>query len=60
MTAPNQLHLQFSDSRWPLDRLTAPGILDYFAQLENPFYERDCVNQRVRQQTGTMDMELVR
>ncbi len=52
--APNPLHIEFYDPRWPVEGLAGTGAtMDYFEQPgANPFYERDSVNQRVRQQTN--------
>ncbi len=58
----NPLHIQWYDYRCPVETLVdAPSAMLYFAQPdENPFYERNSLNERVRQQTGRMDPELAR
>ena len=59
--AQDPLHLQWHDARWPPDALAGGAVMEYFGQPEsNPFFERDSVNQRIRQQLGRYDDEAIR
>ncbi len=58
----NALHIQWYDYRSPVESLVdSNAVMSYFAQPdENPFYERGCLNERVRQQAGRMDPEITK
>lgn len=57
----NPLHIQWYDSRFPVDMLAGPHVMEYFGQPEsNPFFDRNCVNQRIQQQLGHVDEEALR
>ena len=57
----NPLQRQFSDHRFPVEQLVGPNVMEYFAVPgDNPFYDVDCVNQRIRQQKGAFDDSMLR
>jgi hypothetical protein len=56
--AEDILHVQWYDARFPVDQLIGPNVMEYFGQAEsNPFFERGCTNQRIKQQLGRYDEE---